>query len=272
MSIKSELTKTASYLRSARQAILGRGGEISATAGLKDLSDAINSIPSGGGSSDNSILAKVVDGSITELTEKDLEGATQIRARAFQGCGNLISAEIPRSVLSFGSYMFHECGSLERICLKDMSVWCEHEFNMSDSPTKNGVDLYLNNELLTDLSVPDTVTSIGNYAFYKYTKLVNVTIADSVTEIKSYAFSGCENVVKVTMPSRLERIGNSAFASCKGCLEYDFSRATRVPSLFALNVFTTRNANVVFKVPSALYDEWITTTNWTSVAENTVAV
>lgn len=46
MSIKSELTKTASYLRNARNAIIGRGGEISLTAGLKDLSDAIYAIPS----------------------------------------------------------------------------------------------------------------------------------------------------------------------------------------------------------------------------------
>lgn len=45
MSIKDELTKTASYLRNARKAILGRGGEISLTAGLKDLPDAIYKIP-----------------------------------------------------------------------------------------------------------------------------------------------------------------------------------------------------------------------------------
>lgn len=45
MSIKSELAKTASYLRSTRKAILGRGGEISATAGMKDLPEAIFNIP-----------------------------------------------------------------------------------------------------------------------------------------------------------------------------------------------------------------------------------
>ena len=45
MSIKSEVAKSTSYLRSARRAILGRGGEISATAGLKDLPEAIYKIP-----------------------------------------------------------------------------------------------------------------------------------------------------------------------------------------------------------------------------------
>lgn len=45
MSIKSELAKTASHLRSTRKAILGRGGEISATAGMKDLPEAIFNIP-----------------------------------------------------------------------------------------------------------------------------------------------------------------------------------------------------------------------------------
>lgn len=58
MSIKSELTKTASYLRSARKAILGRGGEISTTAGLKDFSDAIYKIPA------DASLAYQVDDSV----------------------------------------------------------------------------------------------------------------------------------------------------------------------------------------------------------------
>lgn len=61
MSIKSELTKTASYLRSARKAIAGRGGEISATAGLKDLPTAIFNIPADsslGFYSDNTVAYK----------------------------------------------------------------------------------------------------------------------------------------------------------------------------------------------------------------------
>lgn len=61
MSIKSELTKTASYLRSARNAIAGRGGEISATAGLKDLPMAIFNIPADsslGFYSDNNVAYK----------------------------------------------------------------------------------------------------------------------------------------------------------------------------------------------------------------------
>ncbi len=58
MSIKSELNKTASYLRSARKAILGRGGEISLTAGLKDLPDAIYKIPA------DASLAYQVDDSV----------------------------------------------------------------------------------------------------------------------------------------------------------------------------------------------------------------
>lgn len=58
MSIKGEIAKTASYLRSARKAILGRGGEISLTAGLKDLSEAIYKIPA------DASLAYQVDDSV----------------------------------------------------------------------------------------------------------------------------------------------------------------------------------------------------------------
>jgi uncharacterized repeat protein (TIGR02543 family) len=63
-------------------------------------------------------------------------------------------------------------------------------------------------------TIPDSVTSIGNWAFYDCTKLASVTIPDSVTNIGNYAFSSCSSLTSVDIPDSVTSIGNSAFGNC----------------------------------------------------------
>ena len=60
--------------------------------------------------------------------------------------------------------------------------------------------------------IPDSVTSIGNAAFYGCKNLTQVTIPDSVTSIGNSAFYGCKNLTQVTIPDSVTSIGNMAFA------------------------------------------------------------
>lgn len=69
----------------------------------------------------------------------------------------------------------------------------------------------------TKLVMPNTVTSIGQYAFKNCTKLTSIKISDRVTSIGPNAFSGCENLTSVTIPNGVTNIGNYAFNDCK-CL------------------------------------------------------
>ena len=66
-------------------------------------------------------------------------------------------------------------------------------------------------------------------------------------------------------------IGNSAFYNCYNMLEYDFSEATSIPTL-GTSAFYGINPLCKIKVPSALYDEWIATANWSDYADYIVAV
>ena len=68
----------------------------------------------------------------------------------------------------------------------------------------------------TKVIIPDTVTSIGNYAFDDCTSLTSVTIPNSVTSINIYAFASCTGLTSVTIPSSVTSIGNSAFSDCSG--------------------------------------------------------
>lgn len=69
---------------------------------------------------------------------------------------------------------------------------------------------------LTGITIPNTITTIGNYAFYNCTGLKTVTIPDSVTSIGTEAFSKCTGITSITLSKNLTSIGTYAFDSCSG--------------------------------------------------------
>ena len=62
--------------------------------------------------------------------------------------------------------------------------------------------------------VPDSVTSIEEWAFYERTSLTEVTVPDSVTSIGKWAFDGCRSLTKITIPDSVTSIGDNAFDAC----------------------------------------------------------
>lgn len=84
--------------------------------------------------------------------------------------------------------------------------------------TKIG-DNSFKDKALTSVVIPNTVTSIGNFAFYYNTSLLNVTIPNSVTSIGDSAFAYCTSLESITLPINLEKIGNSTFQDCKALKE-----------------------------------------------------
>ena len=69
---------------------------------------------------------------------------------------------------------------------------------------------------ITSVNIPNSITSIGNAAFYNCSGLTSVTIPNSVTSIGESAFDGCSGLASVTIPNSVTSIGNSAFYNCSG--------------------------------------------------------
>ena len=83
-----------------------------------------------------------------------------------------------------------------------------------DSVTSIGDSAFYYCSSLTSVVIPDSVTSIGNYAFYNCYSLTSVVIGDSVTSIGDWAFQYCTSLTSVVIPDSVTSIGNFAFYNC----------------------------------------------------------
>ena len=117
-------------------------------------------------------------------------GVTSIGWNAFSDCIGLTSVTIGNSVTSIGDSAFYGCDKLQNIYITDIAAWCNIYGlgNLMRFGTSNK-NLYINNELATSITIPDSVTKIGDYAFYGCKGLTSITIPDSVTSIGYSAFA-----------------------------------------------------------------------------------
>ena len=150
---------------------------------------------------------------VTDLVIPD--SVTSIGNYVFYKCTSLTSIEIPEGVTSIGMEAFYGCTKLKDVYITDLEAWNGISFsNFSSNPMNNGANLYLNGELVTDLVIPDSVTSIGNYAFVGCTSLTSITIPNTVTNIGNCAFRGCTNLTSISIPNSVTNIGDYAFYNC----------------------------------------------------------
>ena len=138
---------------------------------------------------------------------------TSIGRGAFGYCFGLTSITLPASVTSLGPNFF-ECSSN----LKEIQVDSRNTAFCS----VDGVVFNKNKTMLVQFplgssgtyATPDSVTSIGAYAFSYCNKLTDITIPDSVTSIGPYAFEQCDGVTDLVIPDRVTSIDTHAFTDC----------------------------------------------------------
>ena len=172
---------------------------------------------------------------MTSVTIPD--SVTSISSSAFYGCSGLTSVTIPDSVTSIGGGAFSGCSGLTTLavnenndCYKSVNgllltkdgltlilvLGVNGNVTILDSVTSIGSSAFEGCSGLTSVTIPDSVTSIGDRAFYGCSGLTRVTIPDSVTSIGSSAFSGCTGLTSVTISDSVTSIGDRAFYGCSG--------------------------------------------------------
>lgn len=111
---------------------------------------------------------------------------------AFSGCTGLVDVSIPSSMINIYENAFEGCTALTKVNITSLDSWCYINFSsFKANPLYYAQHLYLNDNEVHDLIIPNTITSIGQYAFSGCSGLSSVIIPNSVTSIGQYAFSGC---------------------------------------------------------------------------------
>lgn len=112
---------------------------------------------------------------------------------AFSGCSNVKSISISKNVQHIGSSAFNSCKKVEKVYINDLTSWCSINFEDKLSvPFNSSVKLYVDNIEVVDLAIPESVTRIGQYAFYNLSTPSSLTIPKSITHIGKSAF-GMDN-------------------------------------------------------------------------------
>ena len=158
------------------------------------------------------------------------EGIKQIAGSAFQDCKSLTSITIPNSVTSIGSSAFNYCSSLTSVTINSDAIMSKGyssdsnlshifgsqvtEYIIGDSVTSIGDKAFYNCSSLTSVAIGESVTSIGIEAFKGCSKLTSMIIPNSVTSIGGGAFDGCSSLTSVIIPNGVTRIGDHTFNYC----------------------------------------------------------
>ena len=134
---------------------------------------------------------------------------------------------------------------------------------MADYASENNKPWYYYSLNITSVLIEDGVTSIGNNAFKNCVDMMSVTIPNSVTSIGEYAFYRC-NIKSVTIPASVESLCNKAFKSCSNLATVYLQRCTTPITTLGTEAFDNCNKLAKIYVLSDLVDTYKAATNWSA--------
>ncbi len=200
------------------------------------------------------------------------DNVTSIGKNAFYDCDSLTSVVIGDNVTSIGDDAFTGCSSLTSVYITDIETWSNISFgsyaggHYAANPLSKGAKLYLNNELATEIEIPNTITEIKAYAFSYCDSLTSVTIPDSVTSIGYCAFNGCSGLTSVEIGDSVTSISSYAFGSCSSLTSVEIGDSvTSIGNYAFYNCSNLTNVTIPDSVTSIGENAFYNCSNLTSV-------
>lgn len=125
---------------------------------------------------------------------------TSIGAGTFEGCTGITDITIPNSLQTIGRYAFENCSALENVYIDNLAAWCM--IDNQSTPLAYAKHLFLNNQEIKDLVVPDGLTKLNG--FNGFSGLTSLTIPNTCALQNMGNFSGCTNLQKVVIGKNIE--------------------------------------------------------------------
>ena len=146
------------------------------------------------------------------------DGVTKIDELAFQNSG-IENITIPQSVTEIVGNVFESCKSLVNINVEENnSSYTSIEGILFDKEVKQLIS-YPIGKGKTEYIMPDTVTIIGDYAFYREPTLEKITLSKNIITIGNEAFMRNSSLSEIDMPDNIERIGAYSMGYCSSLKE-----------------------------------------------------
>lgn len=242
------------------------------------------------------IIEKFAFWGCTELTYLNLSDTSLVAIgdRALTNCTGLICFDLPATVTTVGSAVVEGCGALcqmtlpfvggsatentylgylfgagaytftegfvpatlQRVILLPgcaaipdnafFEVSCLSEVVIPDTVTSVGLRAFYGCKRLTAISLPDSVTSVSDDAFHGCIRLKDVTLGTGLTKLGVQAFMDCVSLKTVTLPASLSKIPNSCFA---GCVSLETVKAPGVTSAEQVGAQAYRHCDKLTEAP-----------------------
>lgn len=184
-----------------------------------------------------SLLAEVyIPDTVTSIGENAFSGCQSLEEiilpknlksigdKAFQFC-KFLEIKIPNTVTYIGENCFSSCDNLQKVNIDELSFWFNIQFftydyygsgsfGTSSNPLALAHHLYVNNELLEELNIPNNITELNPISFSGWHDIKELHIPSNIKTIGRGAFESCKNLETVVFEEGCETINDSAFASC----------------------------------------------------------
>lgn len=201
----------------------------------------------------------------------------RILSSCFNECSRLRTVSLPDSIIEIQNSSFYANSLLKRIIVPYNTTYIRNSSfytctNLTDvfigNAVLEGTGIFRGCSYLIDFNLGD-ITTIPSNCFHNCSNLKTINLGNRLEGIGTEAFRYCTLLLKVKFPKTLSYISGRSFYGCTSAKLYDFSECENIPTLGS-NSFYDIPSNCQIVVPDDLYEDWITTTNWSDLAEHIV--
>lgn len=138
-----------------------------------------------------------------------------IGSMAFMSCHQISSVTFPATLREIGDMAYYECDGINKVHIENIAAWCGVKFGgRTSNPVNFSQNLYVDDQLLTNLDIPEGVKAIGNYAFLNCRSIKTLTFHEGLESIGDNCFENCTGIAEVVLPNSVTSVGRNLFSSC----------------------------------------------------------